>query len=69
MYFGVDTVEQDSPGFEFYDTGKGGFSYQLNEDKKIFLEYHAVHISNLGLRGTNGGINAYGAVIGLTKKF
>ena len=69
MYFGVDTIEEGSAGFNFYDSGKAGFSYQINENHRFFLEYHAVHISNLGWRDKNNGINAHGAVIGLTKKF
>lgn len=69
MYFGIDTIEQGSAGFEFFDTAKAGFSYQFNEDQAFFLEYHAVHISNLHLRDKNTGINAHGAMIGVMKKF
>lgn len=66
MYFGVDTYEQGEAGFSFSDHVTAGIQYFLDQNKAVNVGYRYRHISNLGTRDDNGGINASTVIAGLS---
>lgn len=69
-YLDIRTREQGSPGFNFVDSANIGFSYSIRENMKLLIKEKNQHVSHAGLRGSrNGGINTYGASIGLEIEF
>ena len=68
-YFGVDTVEEGSGGFEFFDSASAGFRYRMNQDHYLTVEYRGIHISDLHMNSPNNGVDAYGFFFGLSSQF
>ena len=69
MYFGIDTYEQGDKGFNFNDEGGAGLQYTLSENQSLSLNYRLFHISNLGWRDNNGGINGNLVALGYSQRF
>ena len=66
MYFGIDTQEQGSSGFEFWDQGGAGLQFFFNDNKAVNVGYRFYHISNGSTSSPNSGINGSMATVGVS---
>ncbi len=69
MYFGLNTEEQGTSGFNFLDQATVGFQYFFTETQAIGIGYRKIHISNLQLTDVNSGINGDAGFISFSKFF
>jgi len=68
LYMTQHTYEQGSQ-FNFYEYGAGGLSWFFNKNTALTVEYRFRHLSNLGIKKPNSGINTSFVVAGISCRF